>query len=442
MAVGATSPDPKRASANAWLMGKALAEEMRAVGLNVNFAPDLDVNNNPANPVIGIRSFSSDPQRVAAIGLGLIDGLQGAGVLAFGKHFPGHGDTGVDSHAELPVIGHTRARLDTVEFVPFKTAIAGGVAGIMSAHISFPIIDPTPGVPATLSTRVLTDLLRRDLGFEGLIVTDSLEMGALSKNGFPTPKAAARALASGADLLLFNSGFALHRAAIEQIVADVKSGAIPTSRLDDAVRRTLLAKARYGILKPAPVDAAAAATLAGSPAHQELAAKLAASAITLVRDEEAYLPLARGAAPVVIGPPAAGRLTELLQGTDLRISEQPTAAEAEAALRAIRAQPGTPVVLVLSGGHRAQADFARRVVATGAPVIVVALREPYDLLFAASLPARDKPPALVATYGVNPATLQALAALLKGDAKPSGHLPVELPGLYPIGTGLEDFVQR
>ncbi len=155
MAIGATA-DPE----NAYRMASAMAAEMRAVGINVDFAPDLDVNNNPANPVIGTRSFSSDPNKVADFGAAFARGLQENGILAFGKHFPGHGDTGTDSHFALPLVPHDRARLDQIELLPFKAAIAENIAGIMSAHVTFPAVDPNPGMPATLSRSVLTGLLR------------------------------------------------------------------------------------------------------------------------------------------------------------------------------------------------------------------------------------------------------------------------------------------
>nr|MBP7355585.1 beta-N-acetylhexosaminidase [Longilinea sp.] len=168
MAIGATgSPD------NARQVAAAMAAEMRAVGINVDFAPDLDVNNNPQNPVIGVRSYGSEPQQVAAFGTAAIEGLQAGGVLAFGKHFPGHGDTGTDSHVALPQVAHPLERLETVEFVPFEAAIRANVAGIMSAHVTFPAIDATPGTPANVSSKVLTDLLRQEMQFTGLVVTDS-----------------------------------------------------------------------------------------------------------------------------------------------------------------------------------------------------------------------------------------------------------------------------
>jgi beta-N-acetylhexosaminidase len=443
MAIGASARDPAQAAANARRVAAAMAAEMRAAGLNTDFAPDLDVNNNPANPVIGIRSFSSDPARVASLGVAFIAGLQDGGVLAFGKHFPGHGDTGTDSHLELPVVGHARARLEAVEFVPFKAAIAAGVAGIMSAHVSFPAIEPAPGLPGTLSPKVLTGLLRDELHFDGLVATDSLEMGALARSGFPAPRAAARALAAGADLLLFNSGYDLHRAAIAQVVADVKSGAIPLARLDEAVRRVLRAKARFGLLAPAPADPVKAAEICGSPAHCALAGEIAGGSVTLLRDEAAVLPLAPGTKPVVITVPSAAGLAELLHGVEMKITENVSERAAAAALAAVRAHPGAPVVLTLSaaGANRSQVELAHKLVATGAPVILVAVREPYDLLPFAK-PAGKASAALLATYGANPIALQALAAVLRGEAKPAGHLPVELPGAFPLGAGLEHFTSR
>ena len=450
MALSASARELPPAAANARRVAAAMAAEMKAVGLNTDFAPDLDVNNNPANSVIGIRSFGSDPQRVAGLGVAFAGGLQANGVLAFGKHFPGHGDTGTDSHLDLPVVGHARARLDAVEFVPFKAAVAAHIAGIMSAHGSFPTIDVTPGLPATLSAKVLTGLLRDELHFDGLVVTDSLEMGALGKSGYPAPRAAALALKAGADLLLFNSGHQLHRAAIEQIVDDVSRGAIPLARLDQAVRRGLLAKARFGLLQPVPVDAAAAGTIAGSPAHRALALEIAAATITLLRDDAGRLPLAPGSVPVVIAVPAAAGLAEALHGIEVRVRDQPSAGEISAALKAVQTHGGAPVIVTLAGAGASpgQRALAKTIVETGAPVILIALREPYDLLSSANAgnggtgaPATNGP-ALLVTYGMNPATLQALVAVLRGERQPAGHLPVDLPGLYPLGAGLENFTRK
>ncbi len=219
----------------------AMAHEMRDVGINVELAPVLDVNNNPNNPVIGDRSFGDDASLVAACGVAFIETMQGAGILCVGKHFPGHGDVAVDSHIGLPVVPHARARLNEVEFEPFKAAIAAGVGGIMSAHVAFPEIEPS-GLPATLSPNVMTTLLRAELCYPGLLFTDSLEMGALSANGYPVPIASATALQAGADVLLFNSSDALHRQAHAEMCAWVERGDISHERISAAVQRVNAAK--------------------------------------------------------------------------------------------------------------------------------------------------------------------------------------------------------
>ncbi len=225
----------------------AMAAELLDLGITMNLAPVLDVNSNPANPVINTRSFGSDPHLAAACGAAFIAALQEAGVMAVGKHFPGHGDTTVDSHVALPVVAHQRARLEAVEFTPFRAAIAAGVAGIMSAHVHFPAIEPAAGLPATLSRRVLTDLLRGELGYRGLLLTDSLEMGALAASGYPAPLAAVHALAAGADVLLFNTDPGVLREARATIVRWVEGGQLDPARLDEAVLRILAAKQRFGL---------------------------------------------------------------------------------------------------------------------------------------------------------------------------------------------------
>ena len=229
-------------------IARALAIEMKAAAINMDLAPVLDVNNNPTNSVINDRSFGAEPALVAACGVAFIEALQAKGIMAVGKHFPGHGDTTVDSHIALPVVPHPRARLEQVEFMPFKVAMAAGVAGIMSAHVSFPAIDPTPNRAATLSPQVMTGLLRDEMKFAGIRMTDSLEMGALQTSGYPVPLAVTTALQAGADMLLFNCGHALNRQAHAAIADAVTRGKIPMTRLDEAVQRVLTAKERFRIL--------------------------------------------------------------------------------------------------------------------------------------------------------------------------------------------------
>lgn len=407
---------------NARRVAQAMAAEMRAVGINTDFAPDLDVNNNPANPVIGIRSFGSDPVRVAAYGVAFLEGLQAGGVLAFGKHFPGHGDTATDSHVALPVVPHDRARLEAVEFVPFKAAMAADVAGIMSAHVTFPAIDATEGLPATLSSKVLTDLLRDELGYGGLLVTDSLEMGALAQSGYPVPLAAATAFQAGADLLLFNRDHALHRAAFEELRARLLDGRIPERRLDEAVRRILQTKARFGLLTPPLVDASAAATACGTAEARALSRAVAAQAITLVRaGEPAALPLAPAAPVLVVETPAAAGLGRALDVPFMAVDERPTRAQRQSALS--MARDGRPVIIAVADVARypEQVDLVEAFLKTSSPVVVVAVRTPYDLT---PMPAG---PTLLATGGLNPPLLEALLTVLHGQAQPQGHLPVDLP---------------
>ena len=231
--------DPAQARAAARQTGL----ELSSVGINWNFAPVLDVNNNPANPVIGRRSYGDDPKRVAAMGVAAVQGYQDdAGVLACGKHFPGHGDTDVDSHLALPTISHSLERLFEIELVPFRAAVAAGLAAIMTAHIVFPEMDKT--LPATLSPTVLTGLLRGDLGFNGLIITDCLEMNGVAKD-WGEAEAAVLAVLAGADILLCCHTWTKQRAIRDGLVAAVEQGRIPLSRIDASLTRIAAAKSRW-----------------------------------------------------------------------------------------------------------------------------------------------------------------------------------------------------
>ncbi len=417
MSIGATG-DPE----NARRMAAAMAAEMRAVGLNVDFAPDLDVNNNPANPVIGTRSFSSDSQKVAEFGAAFIDGLQTGGMLAFGKHFPGHGDTGVDSHVDMPIVPHDRARLEAVEFVPFKAAMRADVAGIMSAHVTFPAIDPTPGMPATLSKPVLTDLLRNEMGFNGLVVTDSLEMGALAANGHPVPVAAVEAFEAGADLLLFNRDHAEHKAAFAALLDKAKAGEISIERLDASVRRILAAKARFGILNPALVaNPAKAAESTSTAEHHALALELARKAITPLKDDAALLPLQPGEKLLVIETAAARGLGTLLGASTLEIKNDPDASAIAAAVG--MARDGRKVIVTTTDAdfYAGQVSLVNALLAVNPNIIIVSVRTPYDISVLPGVPTA------LAAYGANPPTLQAIADALTGKFVPGGVLPVNLP---------------
>lgn len=287
MALGATA-DPQNAYASGYLTGQVLTH----VGINFNLAPVLDVNNNPANPVIGVRSFSDNPQIVADFGSQYIRGLQTAGVIGCGKHFPGHGDTALDSHMVLPTITHARARLERLELVPFRAAISAGLDAIMTAHIAFPSADPT-GVPATVSAAILGTLLRQELEFTGVITTDCLEMNAISQR-YGVGPGAVRSLKAGADLVMVSHRADRQLEAIEAIVSAIRSGELSEYRIDEAHQRVSQMKQRR---LNAPTSA--------GPEQPELEAK--ARALQTRLSEAAATPLK------LSGPlPTSGRIAVLV----------------------------------------------------------------------------------------------------------------------------------
>src|SRR5688572_3782790 len=416
MALTATG-DPK----NACRMAAAMAIEIRAVGINVDFAPNLDVNNNPSNPVIGIRSFGSDPARVSEYGIAFAQGLQENGVLAFGKHFPGHGDTSVDSHIDLPLVPHDRARLDEVELLPFRAAVQSDFAGIMSAHVTFPAIDPNPGMPATLSRPVLTSLLRDELGFNGLIATDSLEMGALAENGYPPPIGAPLAFAAGADLLLFNRDHTMHKLAFANLVQAVKEGKVSHEQLDSSVRRILEAKQKFGILNPMLVtDPAKAGESTATAEHNALALELARKAITLLKDDASLLPLKPDEPLLVVETLAAKGLGSLLGGTTLEIKNDPDASAIDSVLNMARDRRKVIVATTDANVCAGQVKLVTELLAKTPNIILVSVRTPYEISVLPSVST------VLAAYGNNRPALQAIADVLMGKAEASGVLPVSL----------------
>lgn len=251
-------------------------EELRLLGFNVNFAPVLDVNNNRRNPVIGVRAFGETVAEVCEYGLAALRGIQAAGIAATAKHFPGHGDTDVDSHLGLPRVPHDRARLDAVELAPFRAAIAAGVDAIMSAHVVFPAFEPDPDTPSTLSHAVLTDLLRRELGFSGVVFTDCLEMAAIAE-GIGVVEGAVRAFKAGADILLVSHREDRQVGVIEALVKAVESGEIAESRIDESLARILALKSRLPDWRGLPMDATAQVA---SPASLALSRRVHAASVS------------------------------------------------------------------------------------------------------------------------------------------------------------------
>jgi len=431
MAIGATgSPD------RAYQMGRVTAAEMRAVGVNCNLAPVLDVNSNPANPVIGVRSFGSSPEAVADLGAEVIRAYRDEGVIATAKHFPGHGDTEVDSHFGLPVVAHDRARLDAVELYPFRAAIAEGVGAIMTAHVEVSAVDATEGLPATLSAPVLQGLLREELGFDGVIMTDSLGMGALMER-YSIGEAALAAFLAGADVLAFgaDSGHmpAEQKDAYAEMLEAYRQGVFGDDRLDDSVRRILQLKADYGLLDWAPTVVDDSATRVGTTEHLAVADTVAEEAITVVRDDAGLLPLTTEGALLVIAPQSAQALVGQVQAyrpqaTGLTVGADPTAEEIAAAVGAAQAAGAVLMATKDAWRHPAQVELVRSL--ADRPLAVLAVGAPYDLT------AFPEVGVFVAAYGETAPSLRGAARVLCGEVVPTGRLPVDLPGLHPLGHGL------
>jgi len=440
---------------DAYAAGRIIALEGRAAGIHVNFAPVVDVNNNPANPVINTRSFGEEPARVALLAAEFVRGTREGGMLATAKHFPGHGDTDVDSHAGLPIVTATPARLDSVELVPFRAAIAAGAELVMTAHIALPAVDSS-GVPATLSPRILTTLLRDSLLFGGVTITDAMTMEGIGK-GYTTAQSTVLAVKAGAYILLKPTD---PTQAIDAVVAAVESGEIPRARIDFLARRILEMKATAGLAAGRTVSLTSLRDVVGHPEHRARSADIAARAITLLRDRDGILPLrAPGRVLVVQYAPE----TELRAGRAFgaamrsgRIAVHGDRRGGPASVTALaRLNPAATADLLDSLGRAADsssvvvvAAYVRRVEGEGRfavppriaawidslalrrPVVVVAFGNPYLL---AQFPNVD---AYVATYGVSDDLERSAVRALLGQAPITGRTPVSLPGLFRSGDGL------
>src|SRR5881409_3700858 len=440
MAVGATG-NPR----DAYTIGEAAATEGRAVGIHVNFAPDADVNNNPLNPIINVRSFGEDPQAVSRLVQEYVRGLHEHGMLATLKHFPGHGDTQSDSHIGLPVITAGYPRLDSLELVPFRGGIAAGADVVMSAHIAFPSFTGSND-PATLSAAVLTGLLRDSLHFRGLVVTDALVMGAIVGK-YGAGEATVRAFLAGSDLLLMPAD---PDSALNAMTAAVSSGRISRERLDESVRRMLEIKQRLGLLTHRVVALDSIMSIVGSKRFQDAANDLAVRALTLVRDVGGEVHALRGKpsrfaliAYADENNGAAGQyLTELLrQGGDtvdyFRLWPMSGTLSYDSARAVIARTPATVFVAnvrpISSRGNIALPDsLAQLVMATDAarPTVLVSLGSPY--LLNQKIGVRSY---LVAWSGVR-ASERAVALALLGRVPIAGHLPTRIPPDYPVGWGV------
>lgn len=435
MAIGASGSE-----ANAEAAGRITGVEARAIGIHLAFAPVVDVNNNPANPVINTRSFGEDPAAVARMSAAFVRGMQSAGVAATAKHFPGHGDTDTDSHLALPFVRSDRARLDAVELAPFRAAIGAGISGVMTAHIALPAIS-SDSVPATLAPAIMTGLLRDTLAFRGLTVTDALTMQGIGK-GYDVEQSAVLAVQAGNDILLMPSDT---RRAIDAVVAAVERGTIGAARIDSSVRRILELKARTGAAARPIVALDSLRTIVGSADHRSTAARIAQEAVTLLRDERSLVPMRMGAPTVVVSYAGeqdvlAGRdfyaeFRRAIEGTRLvRVSPATARPQLDSIVRNGERVVVHALVRTVEGEGRfaMSTQFASWIdsLAATRDVVFVAGGNPYLIR---EIPAVG---AYLATFGRGPALERAAARALAGLAPIGGRAPVSLPGFFARGAGL------
>ena len=442
MALGAAGD-----TALAYEMGRVTAVESRALGIHVAFSPVLDVNNNPANPVINTRSYGEDPHLAGRLGAAFVRGLQEHGMIATGKHFPGHGDTETNSHLALPVVKASRARLDSMELVPFRAVIAAGVGAMMTFHGAMPALDSS-GVPATLSRAVLNGLLRDEMKFDGVIFSDAMDMrGVIDTYG--VPESIKRAVAAGADILLQPVDV---RQAIDAVAAGVSEGRYTEARLDESVRRILAMKRGLGLDRAKLVSLDSARAVVGDSAHHASASLVAARSITLVKDSLRQVPLGeRGRTGRVLSITLARRAdlaagvafnAELRRGVrsvraELVLADDPEPGYA----RLLRAADSADVVIVSS--YMAQSwdaattaqprefiDFVTTLSRRGRRPILVSFGNPYLLAQTPGVPA------YIAAWGGFPVSQQAAARALLGTSPIRGRLPIAIPPVARLGAGI------
>lgn len=427
MAVAATS-DPK----NAYKIGEIMGKELRALGINMNLSPVLDVNNNPLNPVIGVRSYGENPEKVADFGISYIESLQKNRVIATAKHFPGHGDTRVDSHIDLPIIDHDMKRLQRIELHPFKAAIDIGIDAIMTAHIIFKALDPQ--TPATLSHNVITGLLRRQLGFKGLVITDCMEMKAIDTY-FGTVNAAVMAIKAGADIVLISHTKEKQLGAVKAIKEAVLNGDIPIETIDRAVQRIIDIKYKYNIIDcPYPNRQVIYDTLC-SREHISISKAISQKSITVIKDDKSLLPvktrniLAISPKPTIItGVEDSDRKTQsLAEKLGDKLSCEFSTMDLNPGDDYIEriVQKAKDKELIIVGTYNAnlnegQCKLVNELYKYNENIIVVALRNPYDIS------AFKQIPTYICTYEYTPLSIDSLINVLVNEVQPLGKAPVTI----------------
>jgi len=424
--------------------GRITAAEARSAGIHVTLGPVLDVNSNPLNPIINTRSFGEDPGMVGALGAAWVAGARAGGLLTVGKHFPGHGATEVDSHMSLPTLGAGLDELGAIDIPPFREAMRSGMDGVLVGHIAVPAVDGVGAPPASLSRGIISGLLREQLGFDGIVFTDALNMGAITRN-YSVPEASILAILAGADVLLQPPG---ERAVIDAIVAAVMSGRISRERIDQSARRVLKAKAAAGLHSGPTVRATGGLAPSG---HARLAAEIAAASITLARDRNDLVPLATGVRRIIhiaYSSPGSAPTGQILNS---RLEASGRAVEAvrvtdrtpEAAFSAL-AERAAQVDLVIVSANLAPREyrgslvleneysrFVSDLVARGIPVVAISFGSPYLLDRLPTLPT------YLLAWGAGAESQRAAARALLGEAPIRGRLPVSLPPAHGRAEGIQ-----
>jgi beta-N-acetylhexosaminidase len=428
--------------------GEATARQARALGMPWILAPVADVNVNPDNPIVNVRAYSENPEEVTAHVRAFIEGAHagpGTPVLVTVKHFPGHGDVSVDTHLQMAVLNGDAARLESVELAPFRAAIAGGVDSVMSAHIAVPALDDS-ATPATLSSAILTGLLREKMQFEGLISTDAMDMHAISKQ-WNAAQAAVKAVQAGVDVLLLPAN---PEQAVEGIVRAVQRGEITRQRLDDSVARVLMAKVRVGLKKKKLVDPEAAIDELDAPEDIEKVQEIADKSVTLVKNDGPALPLKNGGAPVFLMLPearcydqgkafAAEVKRRAPNAPIVRLDPASTEGDFEKALETAKQADAVVVAafvsvsayrgsVALAGGYP---KLVESLIAAGKPVVLIALGNPYLVRTYPSVQA------YMTTYSTVPPSEIAAAKAVFGEIAVTGRLPITIPGIAQYGDGIQ-----
>lgn len=431
---------------HAYTIGRITAAEARAIGVHWIFAPVADVNSNPDNPIINMRSFGEDPRRVSAFVEAYVRGVEENGALSTAKHFPGHGDTVVDSHLDLPVVSSDAAHIDAVELPPFRAAFAAGASTVMTGHVAVPALDPDPGKPATLSPQIITDLLREKLAYDGLVVTDSLDMGGVARHYLPD-EAAVQSLLAGGDLLLQPP---LLDAALAALKEAINSGRLPLERIDQSVTRVLRAKARVGLHRNRFVDLDSLPALLARAEFARSADEIADRGVTLLRHTERILPLDATRPQKLLLLSIAGD-PDIQPGRFLEAEIRRHVDSLETLRFDTRFAPISGFDLAKLGACDAvilalfvrvadrkgsvalpdeQASVARRVLAGNKPVIIACFGSPYVI--------RHFPEAKnwVGIFSNAEVAQRAAARAIFGQTAISGRIPVNVPGAVSIGSGM------